>query len=62
MSDWSGTYSTVEGVNAGNDLEMPGPTLWRGQILVDAVKTNQVSEKTLDTSARRVIELAKRLG
>ncbi|GJD04392.1 glycosyl hydrolase family 3 [Colletotrichum higginsianum] len=29
MSDWFGTYSTSEALNAGLDLEMPGPTQWR---------------------------------
>ena len=37
MSDWFGLHSTAEGVVAGLDLEMPGPTLHRGQQLVDAV-------------------------
>ena len=37
MSDWFGLHSTAEGVVAGCDLEMPGPTLHRGQQLIDAV-------------------------
>jgi beta-glucosidase len=38
MSDWVGTYSTVEAINAGLDLEMPGPTKSRGQLLLDVVQ------------------------
>jgi beta-glucosidase len=34
MSDWMGTYSIAGGVNAGVDLEMPGPTRWRGKKLL----------------------------
>ncbi|KAL4955815.1 beta-glucosidase precursor [Aspergillus filifer] len=33
MSDWCGLYSTVEGIKAGLDLEMPGPSLFRGYLL-----------------------------
>ncbi|KAJ1324342.1 beta-glucosidase [Microdochium nivale] len=63
MSDWMGTYSTALGLEAGQDLEMPGPTKWRA---VDEVKEQiqkgAVSEGTINTSARRVLELARRLG
>ncbi|HEX2864876.1 MAG TPA: glycoside hydrolase family 3 N-terminal domain-containing protein, partial [Deinococcales bacterium] len=38
MSDWFGTHSVVEAANAGLDLEMPGPTQWRGERLVRAVR------------------------
>jgi beta-glucosidase len=34
MSDWFGSHSTVEAVNAGLDLEMPGPSRDRGGKLV----------------------------
>ena len=30
MSDWFGTYSVSESINAGLNVEMPGPTVWRG--------------------------------
>lgn len=29
-----GAYSTLEAINAGLDLEMPGPTQWRDQDFV----------------------------
>ena len=57
MSDWVGTYSTVEAINAGLDLEMPGPTKFRGPKLLEAVKEDKVDEATIDFSARRVLEL-----
>jgi beta-glucosidase len=62
MSDWMGTYSTSEGVNAGVDLEMPGPSRWRGEKLLQALKLGQVSEGTIDCSARRVLKLLKALN
>jgi beta-glucosidase len=62
MSDWVGTYSTVEAINAGLDLEMPGPTKFRGQLLLDAIQENRVSEETINKSARRILELVKKIG
>ncbi|KAH7389222.1 glycoside hydrolase, partial [Cadophora sp. MPI-SDFR-AT-0126] len=37
MSDWFGTYSTTKAMQAGLDLEMPGPTKWRGASLSHAL-------------------------
>jgi beta-glucosidase len=34
MSDWFGMCSTAGSLNAGLDLEMPGPTRWRGPLLL----------------------------
>jgi beta-glucosidase len=57
MSDWVGTYSTVEAMNAGLDLEMPAPSQYRGKLLVKAVNEGKVSERVLDARAKKVIEL-----
>lgn len=62
MSDWMGTYSTAQGVNAGVELEMPGPTKWRGEKLLQAIRDGEVSEATLNKRAIKVLELANRLG
>ncbi|KAF4335656.1 beta-glucosidase [Fusarium beomiforme] len=59
VSDWFGTYSTTEAINAGQDLEMPGPTRWRGQTLVHAVTSNKVKGSTLDERVRNVLKLVK---
>ncbi|KAH7146315.1 beta-glucosidase [Dactylonectria macrodidyma] len=59
MSDWYGTYSTSEAINAGLDLEMPGPTRWRGEALVHAVTANKVKKATLDERVRNVLKLIK---
>ncbi|TFK42861.1 glycoside hydrolase family 3 protein [Crucibulum laeve] len=34
ISDWHGTYSVDAALNAGLDLEMPGPSRWRTPLLV----------------------------
>lgn len=62
VSDWMGVYSTVDCINAGVDVDLPGPTKWRGKLLVDAVKDGKVQETTINDSVRRVLDLAKRLG
>ena len=62
MSDWTGTYSTVEGAKNGQDLEMPGPTKWRGEKLVQAVKDGEVPEAAIDDAARRILFTIARAG
>jgi beta-glucosidase len=62
MSDWFGTYSTAPALNAGLDLEMPGPPLWRGQRLTDAVRSGEVKEEAIDAAAARVLHLIERVG
>ncbi|KAG8625687.1 hypothetical protein KVT40_006088 [Elsinoe batatas] len=49
-------------INAGVDLEMPGPPKWRGTALFDAVRNGQVKQSIIDENARRVIDMAKFLG
>lgn len=55
-----GTYSTSEAVNAGLDLEMPGATKWRGEMLIQAVGVNKVAEYVLDERVRNVLNLVNR--
>jgi beta-glucosidase len=62
ISDWFGTKSIAEAVNAGLDLEMPGPAIYRGEKLLKAVQEGAVSEITLDKSIRRLFTLIERTG
>ncbi|KAM5346018.1 hypothetical protein ACJ41O_011879 [Fusarium nematophilum] len=57
MSDWFGTYSTSESVNAGLDLEMPGPTRWRGELLSFAVVSHKVKPHVLGDRVRNMLNL-----
>ncbi|RDW87086.1 glycoside hydrolase family 3 protein [Aspergillus mulundensis] len=59
VSDWFATKSTAASMNAGLDLEMPGPTVFRGQRLIDAVRDGLVEEKAVDESAARVLALVE---
>lgn len=62
MSDWGGTNSVAPSLNAGMDLEMPGPARWRTvDAVMDAVRSGDVSEKTIDERAMRVLQFLERL-
>ncbi len=62
MSDWTGTNSTVNAANNGLDLEMPGPTRWRGEALVKAVESGEVKLEAIDEAARRILRIVERSG
>jgi beta-glucosidase len=55
-----GTYSTTGAANAGLDLEMPGATKWRGEMLLQAVGINKVPSHVLDERVRNVLNLVNR--
>ncbi|THZ69837.1 hypothetical protein D6C85_06400 [Aureobasidium pullulans] len=57
MSDWFGVYSTSKSIIAGLDLEMPGPTRFRGEALVHASTANKIPAGVIDERARQVLEL-----
>lgn len=62
VSDWFGSRSTEPTVNAGLDLEMPGPTRDRGAKLVAAVNEGRVSAATVRQRARAVLGMMLRTG
>lgn len=62
MSDWFGSRSTAPTVNAGLDLEMPGPTRDRGDKLVAAVAAGAVSRETIRSRALNMLRLMQRTG
>ncbi|KAM0217689.1 hypothetical protein ACHAQI_001739 [Fusarium lateritium] len=57
MSDWYGTYGCTDSLNAGVDIEMPGPSRHRADKAIVAVVSGKVSRKTIDDRARKVLEL-----
>ncbi len=62
MSDWFGSHSTAPTVNAGLDLEMPGPSRDRGALLVAAVEAGEVSRDTIRTRVLNILRLMERTG
>ena len=59
VSDYFGTHS-AEAVEAGLDLEMPGPPAWLGEHLVAAVGEGRVSQGAVDAAADRMVRLMLR--
>lgn len=62
MSDWFGSHSTAPTINAGLDLEMPGPTRDRGDKLVEAVRGGSVEPQTVRERALAMLRLMDRTG
>ncbi|KAH7237766.1 glycoside hydrolase superfamily [Fusarium redolens] len=61
MSDWGGVFSTAEALNAGMDLEMPGPSRWRGDLLHLALFSRKVKKSMIDERVRNLLNLVSRV-
>jgi beta-glucosidase len=62
VSDWNANHSTVESVNAGLDLEMPGPAKHFGKWLIDALSLWKVEETVIDESVSRILGVLEKSG
>ena len=62
MSDWFGSRTTAPTINAGMDLEMPGPTRDRGDALISAVESGEVSSEQVRFLALNVLRWMERCG
>lgn len=60
MSDWFGTHSTAPTLNAGLDLEMPGPARFLGAKAATAAGAGEIERARIDDAAARVAGLARR--
>jgi len=57
ISDWYGTHSAAASLEAGLDLEMPGPARLRGRRLLEAVEAGEVARARVDESVLRLLRL-----
>jgi beta-glucosidase len=57
VSDWGAVHNRLAALQAGLDLEMPGPRERRVKELVDAVRSGQLDEALLDEAARRILQI-----
>jgi len=55
VSDWGAVHDRAASLQAGLDLEMPGPKARRVQAVVDAVQMGDLDEATLNESVRRIL-------
>lgn len=62
VSDWYCVRSTVEALVAGTDLEMPGPSRFRGELLTAAIAARDVDPQVVQRSADRIVRLAGRVA
>jgi beta-glucosidase len=62
VSDWGANHTIFESVQAGLDLEMPGPTRYYGNLLADAVRLWQIGQAAVDEAARRILRIVLRSG
>jgi len=58
VSDWGAVHDRVASLQAGLDLEMPGPRERRAQAMVEAVRSGKLNEAVLNESVRRILNIA----
>lgn len=61
MSDWFGGNDAVAQINAGNDLLEPGTKL-QWEALLQGYEEGTLSEETINTSVKRILELIIKSG
>ena len=62
ISDWFGSRTTGPTINAGLDLEMPGPTRDRGDKIAQAIAAGETTLDDVRDRARNMLRLMARVG
>ncbi|MUL48771.1 glycosyl hydrolase [Mycobacterium sp. CBMA293] len=62
VSDWTAVRDTEASGASGQDIAMPGPELYWGKALLDAVESGHVSQAAIDDKVLRLLRLARRVG
>jgi beta-glucosidase len=57
VSDWGAVHDRVAALKNGLDLEMPGPQDGRVQAVIQAVRSGELDEDTLDESVERILKV-----
>jgi beta-glucosidase len=57
VSDWGAVRDRVAALRGGLDWEMPGPQDRRVKAVVEAVRSGELAEATLDESVRRILRI-----
>ena len=60
MSDWGGTNSEYESIEAGCDIEMPVSTKWRGEKALQHIQDGRLSKEAVEKAAANVLYLVER--
>ncbi|KAM0752674.1 hypothetical protein T439DRAFT_298947 [Meredithblackwellia eburnea MCA 4105] len=59
ISDWSGTYSIGEAIKASLDMEFPGPSVMRGELVQRDITSGKITVADIDECALRVLRFVK---
>lgn len=57
MSDWGAVHDTLAPINAGLDLEMPGPENWNGPAVSKLLTDGKIEPSQIDEKVRRLLTL-----
>lgn len=57
VSDWGAVNERVDGLSAGLELEMPGNGGERDKMIIDAVRSGDISEDILDKAVERLLNI-----
>jgi beta-glucosidase len=57
VSDWGAVHDRVVSLQAGLDLEMPGPRERRVQAVVEALRSGELDEAVLNEAVRRILNI-----
>jgi beta-glucosidase len=60
VSDWGAVHDRVASLQAGLDLEMPGPKQTRVNAVIEAVRDGVLDEAVLDEAVRRILRIVCR--
>ena len=60
VTDWGAENNRVDGLKAGQDLEMPTSSGDGAKLICDAVKNGTLDEKVLDKTVDRLLDLVKK--
>ncbi len=62
MSDWGATHDAEGALTGGLDLEMPGPDIWKPDVVQRLVREGKVPERTIDDKVARLLRMAVAMG
>lgn len=60
LSDWGAVHDRVAALDAGLDVEMPGPRPRRAEAVVEAVRAGEMAESVLDEAVARILRMIDR--
>ena len=62
MSDWGAVHETAAVIDAGNDLEMPGPGFLAPKNVERALERGRVTQAAIDENVHRILRAIIRVG